>query len=563
MSVFDLSSSPFASKLHTNYAPTEDDVARLKSLLVAPSLQLDDIDARIAEHQKAIDELSLQRKPILDYVAAHKVLLSPIRRLPIDLLEEIFVACLPTDRNSAMSASEAPISLGRVCSAWRTISHATPIVSGRAADVAELCRARTVQRLEVAETWLARSGSCPLSVTLRTDPADFDPDPGLDIEFKVWLVVAFLRLLLARAAQWQDIDLRLPQKVLPSLSGLKATDTPRLRSFKLDLTTTTSYQNPNQDLGLDLLRSPHLSELHLLAFIVDPDAMKISFHQLTSLSLGSTTWSSFQPNLAQVLEIMVRCPRLLSFAAVVNHERVPILPSTTFESLTLESLSLQYYQQDQTAFHALRSISLPALRHLSLFGGKLGYDDDASALPDATTRFFATSNKLTTLACDISFLQGGPLNIVQSWLLDVVRALPASLERLGILDYPGQALGTDSTVDDGLLALLTPGPTCPCPRLTDLSIRTCETISDPALVAFIRAKADAGLPLRRLRIKFIRVGTLNVAAELESGALTRQRASLPEREIHLDLEYETPIVFDAVADYGWRPDAEHEWFLWR
>jgi hypothetical protein len=37
------------------------------------------------------------------YVDTHKALISPARRLPLDIIEEIFVACLPTHRNCVMS----------------------------------------------------------------------------------------------------------------------------------------------------------------------------------------------------------------------------------------------------------------------------------------------------------------------------------------------------------------------------------------------------------------------------------------------------------------------------
>ncbi|KAJ7782493.1 hypothetical protein DFH07DRAFT_704529, partial [Mycena maculata] len=56
-------------------------------------------------------------------VEAHK---APTRRLPLDFIQEIFVACLPTHWNCAMSASEAPVILGPVCSSWRSISLSTP-----------------------------------------------------------------------------------------------------------------------------------------------------------------------------------------------------------------------------------------------------------------------------------------------------------------------------------------------------------------------------------------------------------------------------------------------------
>ncbi|KAF8988461.1 hypothetical protein BDQ17DRAFT_1257655, partial [Cyathus striatus] len=53
-------------------------------------------------------------------------LISPVWRLSHNILEEIFLACLPTDCNPCMSATEAPMLLTQVCSSWRSIAHLTP-----------------------------------------------------------------------------------------------------------------------------------------------------------------------------------------------------------------------------------------------------------------------------------------------------------------------------------------------------------------------------------------------------------------------------------------------------
>ncbi|KAF8199990.1 hypothetical protein K438DRAFT_1516203, partial [Mycena galopus ATCC 62051] len=119
-------SSPFASRLGTNYCPEDTELPQIKALLVEPCLRLKGIDDEIAIMQKALKMLIEKRDALADYVAAHKALLSPLRRLPLDIIEEIFVACLPAHRNCVMSAQDAPVILGRVCSSWRSISLSTP-----------------------------------------------------------------------------------------------------------------------------------------------------------------------------------------------------------------------------------------------------------------------------------------------------------------------------------------------------------------------------------------------------------------------------------------------------
>ncbi|KAJ7857884.1 hypothetical protein B0H13DRAFT_1155056 [Mycena leptocephala] len=87
--------SPFAPQLGTNYCPTDEEVLEIQSLLVQPTLRLKRLDDEIADLQKAIDKLAEERESLGTYVAAHRALISPVRRLPSDIVQEIFIACLP------------------------------------------------------------------------------------------------------------------------------------------------------------------------------------------------------------------------------------------------------------------------------------------------------------------------------------------------------------------------------------------------------------------------------------------------------------------------------------
>ncbi|KAJ7114137.1 hypothetical protein C8R44DRAFT_630655, partial [Mycena epipterygia] len=118
--------SPFTTRLGTNYCPKDEEVAEINALLVEPTLRLERLADEIADMQKALNKLTTERDSLAAYLADHKALISPVRRLPLDIIQEIFVACIPTHRNCVMSASEAPVLLGRICSSWRTISLSTP-----------------------------------------------------------------------------------------------------------------------------------------------------------------------------------------------------------------------------------------------------------------------------------------------------------------------------------------------------------------------------------------------------------------------------------------------------
>ncbi|KAJ7455745.1 hypothetical protein FB451DRAFT_1048763, partial [Mycena latifolia] len=112
----------FRRSLHTNYVPSDSAVKGIQSHLISHHfnwrcpLRLEGL----------IKDLSAKRQEILNYIAAHETLTSPARQLRRDIVQEIFLACLPTHRNAVMSAKEAPLILARIYSAWQTLALSIP-----------------------------------------------------------------------------------------------------------------------------------------------------------------------------------------------------------------------------------------------------------------------------------------------------------------------------------------------------------------------------------------------------------------------------------------------------
>ncbi|KAJ6493480.1 hypothetical protein DFH09DRAFT_947085, partial [Mycena vulgaris] len=102
----------FSRHFNTNYVPTE--------------LEIQQIRTKLARLETLIRDLTSQCDKIKDYIDSHTALTLPARRLPFDLIQEIFLACLPTHRNAVMSTTEAPLLLSRICSEWRLIALEMP-----------------------------------------------------------------------------------------------------------------------------------------------------------------------------------------------------------------------------------------------------------------------------------------------------------------------------------------------------------------------------------------------------------------------------------------------------
>ncbi|KAJ7062346.1 hypothetical protein C8F01DRAFT_128306 [Mycena amicta] len=539
--------SAFTAKLGTNYCPTDDEVHEINVLLAEPSEQLRQLDSKIDDLRKAMEELVVERNRIGEFVDAHKALISPMRRIPIDVLQEIFVACLATERNCIMSASEAPILLGRICSSWRAISMSTPRLwasvhivepspppSNASVYVTRARDARLAQRLESAKSWLARSGKCPLSISLLLESHGQEYTSS---EIESWPTYSFLQVMISHLSQWRRIELRVPNRLVEALRKLTGKDVPLLQSLNLDLLVVQPGVDPLSP-PLELLMAPQLSDLHLAGIQTQPDALGLQYHQLTSLTLSPLAWSASHPSLEASLSVIAKCRQLRRFDVTV-YENTPSIDGIHIESQTLEILVIHCYQGTTTPFRALHYLSLPALLHLSVIGRGLSA---GGMVAPSFERFFSLSTRFRSLCVQATLLE-------KAMFMLMVHALPPSLQRLAI--HCGR--GSSWSIDDDFLTSITPTTghaATACPGIEDVVFLDCHDISDRALLEFIRAKMTPGShsPLKRVRIKLQRPMEFDILPEVKS---------FSKAGFDVVVDYLHPIVFSADP---WRPGAAHDWY---
>ncbi len=114
--------SPFTPKIGTNYAATSEEAERITAFLSRPVSKLQQLQAEIIRIKARYEDLVEQHLALSREIDAHRALIAPIRRVPTDILREIFLHCLPTKHNAVISSSECPILLTRICSGWRHIA---------------------------------------------------------------------------------------------------------------------------------------------------------------------------------------------------------------------------------------------------------------------------------------------------------------------------------------------------------------------------------------------------------------------------------------------------------
>ncbi|KII91990.1 hypothetical protein PLICRDRAFT_102633, partial [Plicaturopsis crispa FD-325 SS-3] len=154
------SQSPVSALLGTNAFPFPGEALHIRKTVNALESSLSTVEAEMARMQAVMENLSRKRTELSKSLKDHRDLLSPIRRLPPEMLSKIFIHCLTDDPRPR--ADRAPLLLGRVCHAWRLISHSTPqLWSSIAVKILEY-QARPVHFRD----WVGRSGALPLTMTI-------------------------------------------------------------------------------------------------------------------------------------------------------------------------------------------------------------------------------------------------------------------------------------------------------------------------------------------------------------------------------------------------------------
>ncbi|KAJ3541964.1 hypothetical protein NMY22_g3688 [Coprinellus aureogranulatus] len=117
---------PQSAHVGTNYVPSERELVQIDSFLQSPKRRLAEVSAEIESVQRVLNELQTRKTALSEVIHAHEALKNPIRRLPREVLQEIFIHCLPTDHLPTLDNAEAPLVLTRVCRAWNTLVQETP-----------------------------------------------------------------------------------------------------------------------------------------------------------------------------------------------------------------------------------------------------------------------------------------------------------------------------------------------------------------------------------------------------------------------------------------------------
>ncbi|KAF7346536.1 F-box domain-containing protein [Mycena sanguinolenta] len=344
----------------------------------------------------------------------------------------------------------------------------------------------------IVETWLERSATCPLSVSLfdLTNSAESNPNPEKH---------PFAFEILAASRRLRSLTLAGDAELLLPVLQLHPADLPLLKSIRI---VTPSDQIPSTT----ILEVPTLEDVALrITVSIDPLSLPLPWSQLRRLRLEFYRFWTTHGNEGGLdfdgaLDVLRKCPRLELCEIRVNkysapysgsslgHDSSPIiLPQ--LHTLILSDLEFQLQRW-------IPDLIAPNLRSLQIgnHNTSLGRSNHARLSVNLDlTRFTMTS------------------------LGELLESFPM-VSHLQLVTSSSYFEPLSSEVDE-FIPLLCP-PYHLCPMLTDIEIvvplEPSARVSDADVLALIKARMSMPNPLRRFQARFNRPMEFDVMPELQS-----------------------------------------------
>ncbi|KAF8963004.1 hypothetical protein BDZ97DRAFT_1065416 [Flammula alnicola] len=399
--------------LENNEAPLETAIHRVKAFLEEPRKELHHIQAEIHHLNQLLTDLKEKEQTTQKTIISYNRILSPARRVPSDIWNEIFYHCLPTQRNPFMSTAEAPMLLARVCSTWRFTALSSPRLWARLHIPFACCPQETSvgvpeqhsenrrqyfaremkHRSEGVKYWLSRSGTCPISLSVICTSHNWAPSTSQS-QWEAQTLFDIFNAVLPFASRWNDLELCMPSDIYRKLDMMLSVDmVPMLRCLRASL----RGQGP-QEHTLVLLQAPNLRKISLDAPRLSPK-FTTCILPLTYLSLYSLITHK------HAFMLLDKCPNLIHCKLVVDTMDEVFAPPSTLSLPHLKSLCVEDSGRTDDSKAFLRYINAPNLKWIdyqrhptSRHGWVMNFPSPILSLMERST--FIT--KLTFDPCGVS-----------------------------------------------------------------------------------------------------------------------------------------------------------------
>ncbi|KAF7356326.1 F-box domain-containing protein [Mycena venus] len=170
------------------------------------------LDDEISNLREKLQELEAARASLLSYRTRNSAILSPLRRMPPEVLREIFSWTLPSPMGTPSSGrfdmAQSPWVLARISSRWAAIALSTPSLWSRIVIDYPNAKVSSHYSLALVEAQLRRSQKLKIHF-YGNRRADSPPQ------------IQMFQLLSQHSARWEELSIGLTPETWPLLNALR------------------------------------------------------------------------------------------------------------------------------------------------------------------------------------------------------------------------------------------------------------------------------------------------------------------------------------------------------
>ncbi|KAJ7452584.1 hypothetical protein FB451DRAFT_1282607 [Mycena latifolia] len=490
-SVDDSSVAHLKNSLGTNYAPTESERKQIQVFCAQGLRRISEVTAEIEIDRRRLRYSDARRMVLQELVDPFLALLSPMRAMPPEILQEIFMACLPADHNAVMDTSEAPLIFGRVSSAWRSISLSTaalwssvhvviprptwPSPSLFSEEPSQpVSPLNVLQRQEGFRIWLQRASDCSLSISLFNNSYM----PGITREFMAIMTPHSRRLK----------ALKLPGDALYDLRSLCPEDVSSLEVLEI---FDNAWTTTNAD-GLRFLAiPPNLTTVSVVCVTAQPLPLR-SWDRVTNLVL-TCSMSFFTVDLHHILLLLAQFTNLETCRLHNGDRDLTASQSAPLRQVTLSRLHTLFVRAPMAVAPTfslpdlLDSLVLPALQQLSLSNSFPG------EVVEPLDMMLALEGLVLRSSCNLRSLSVRQAPGDAGSLLRCLRHVPG-LMKLSLDQTPDFSFSPPELLPIFQQLIVSPSSATPslCPSLLHLRLIRCDSspAAHPVLESLIQSRCQ-------------------------------------------------------------------------
>jgi len=347
---------PFAHLLRSNIPPTETESSLIRDVITTAKVEESRLKEMVSNHSEsdrltseAVRNLNCEIDRTRQHIVEHKAILSSIRRIPPEVLQNIFIHTLPTTTDDPIPGSkilcnsQLSWAVSQVCQLWRNIMLSFSVM-WKDLPVVDLNKVYTKEKpyLDFLTEMLERSHNTPIRfVILGNVKEHIANHPAIG-------------LLVLHSDRWHEVRIHALLVLLPALQNIKG-HLSSLQSLYLSL-YSTEISDPMNHTPHDLFRiAPNLRCVELVRNTCQFD---FPAHQFVH-------YSQNRASLHQVIQIVSSSPslRILKFHGF-QHAVPTTLPTTAFSLPDLTVLDAHFYPVSPFQEAFFDNLTIPAIAKL-------------------------------------------------------------------------------------------------------------------------------------------------------------------------------------------------------